>query len=55
MSCSSIAAIMWEAWNFLAWQIDYGIDGLTGPSVTDVDSYMDLRAQKMTRCSLFFG
>jgi integrase/recombinase XerD len=45
---SSVAALMWEARNFLAWQIDYGSGGLAGLSVVD----MDLRAPKLTRCSL---
>ena len=49
---SSVAALMWEARNFLAWQIDYGSGGLAGLSVVDVDRYMDLRAPKLTRCSL---
>jgi site-specific recombinase XerD len=52
LACSSVVALMWEARNFLAWQIDHGIDGLAGLSVTDVDHYMDLRAPKLTRCSL---
>jgi len=52
LACSSVAALMWEARNFLAWQIDHGIDGLAGLSFTDVDRYMDLRAPKLTRCSL---
>lgn len=52
LACASIAALMWEARNFLARQIDYGIDSLAGLSVTDIDRYMDLRAAKLTRCSL---
>ncbi|MFD1985527.1 site-specific integrase [Mesorhizobium newzealandense] len=52
LACSSVAALMWEARNFLAWQIDHGIDGSTGLSISDVDGYMDLRAPKLTRCSL---
>lgn len=52
LACSSVAALMWEARNFLAWQIEHGLDGLAGLSVTDVDRYMDLRAPKLTRCSL---
>ncbi|TIP83461.1 MAG: integrase [Mesorhizobium sp.] len=52
LACSSVAALMWEARNFLAWQIDRGIDGLTGLSISDVDRYMDVRAPKLTRCSL---
>lgn len=38
---SSIAALIWEARNFLAWQIDHGIDSLAGLSVADIDGYMD--------------
>ncbi len=49
---SSVAALMWEARNFLARQIDHGSGGLAGLSVVDVDRYMDLRAAKLTRCSL---
>ena len=52
LACSSVAALMWEARNFLGWQIDGGIDGWTGLSIDDVDRYMDLRAPKLTRCSL---
>jgi integrase/recombinase XerD len=52
MACASVAALMWEARNFLTWQIDYGIGGLAGLSVADVDRYMDLRGPKLTRCSL---
>lgn len=52
LACSSVAALMWEARNFLAWQTDSGIDGWTGLSINDVDRYMDLRAPKLTRCSL---
>lgn len=52
LASSSVAALMWEARNFLAWQIDRGIDGSTGLSIGDVDRYMDLRAPKLTRCSL---
>ena len=52
LACSSVAALMWEARNFLALQIDRGIDGLMDLSISDVDRYMDLRAPKLTRCSL---
>lgn len=52
LACSSVAALMWEARNFLAWETDSGIDGWTGLSINDVDRYMDLRAPKLTRCSL---
>jgi len=49
---SSVAALMWEARNFLAWQIDCGSGGLAGLSIVDIDRYMDLRAPKLTRGSL---
>jgi len=49
---SSVAALMWEARNFLAWQINHGGCDLAGLRVVDVDRYMDLRAPKLTRCSL---
>ncbi|MDX8470428.1 hypothetical protein RFM26_32755 [Mesorhizobium sp. VK23B] len=52
LACSSVATLMWEARNFLAWQTGGGIDGWTGLSSSDVDRYMDLRAPKLTRCSL---
>ncbi len=52
LACASVAALLWEARNFLAWQIDRGIGCLTGLSIGDVDRYMDLRAPKLTRCSL---
>lgn len=52
LACSSVAALMWEARNFLAWQIEGGIDGWAGLSISDVDRYMDLRAPKLRRCSL---
>jgi len=52
LACSSVAALMWEARNFLDWQIDLSIDGLASLSINDVDRYMDLRAPKLTRCSL---
>jgi site-specific recombinase XerD len=49
---SSVAALMWEARNFLAWQIAHRSSSLAGLSVVDIDRYMDLRAPKLTRCSL---
>lgn len=49
---ASIAALLWEARNFLAWQIDHGIDSLAGLSIPDIDSYMDLRGLRLTRCSV---
>jgi integrase/recombinase XerD len=52
LACSSVAALTWEARNFLAWQIDHELDGLADLSVADIDRYMDLRAPKLTRCSL---
>lgn len=49
----SIAALMWEARHFLAWQLDRcGVDSLMGMSVGDIDRYMDLRSPKLTRRSL---
>ena len=52
LACSSVAALMWEARNFLAWQIGHGLDDLAVLSVADIDHYMDLRAPKLRRCSL---
>ncbi|NKJ03032.1 site-specific integrase [Novosphingobium sp. SG707] len=49
---ASIAALMWEARSFLAWQIDHGNDDLAGLNVADIDHYMDFRAPKLTRCSM---
>lgn len=50
---ASIDAFLWEARYFLAWQLDRsGIEGLTGVTVGDIDSYMDLRGSKLTRSSL---
>ena len=46
---ASIAALIWEARNFLAWQSDHGIDSLAGLSIADIDDYMDLRAPRLTR------
>jgi site-specific recombinase XerD len=50
---SSIAALMWEAQHFLAWQLGQrGAASLMELSVGDIDGYMDLRAPKLTRKSL---
>lgn len=50
---ASIAALMWEAQHFLAWQLERcGAESLTDLSVGDIDRYMDLRAPKLTRKSL---
>ena len=49
---SSVAALMWEARNFLAWQIDCGSGGLAGLSIVDIDRYMDLRAPKLLASAL---
>jgi len=49
----SIAALMWEAQHFLAWQLGRrGAEGLLDLRVADIDRYMDLRAPKLTRKSL---
>lgn len=49
----SIAALMWEAQHFLAWQLGRcGVESLMEMSVGDIDRYMDLRAPKLTRKSL---
>jgi site-specific recombinase XerD len=49
----SIAALMWEARHFLAWQLGRcGAESLMELSVGDIDRYMDLRAPKLTRKSL---
>ena len=50
---ASIAALMWEAQYFLAWQIGRcGVDSLTELSVSDIDRYMDLRTPGLRRKSL---
>jgi site-specific recombinase XerD len=50
---ASIAALMWEAQYFLAWQIGRcGVDSLTGLSVGDIDRYMDMRTPGLRRKSL---
>lgn len=49
----SIDAFLWEARHFLAWQLERcGAEGLMGLSIGDIDRYMDVRALKLTRCSL---
>ncbi|RWQ62973.1 site-specific integrase [Mesorhizobium sp.] len=49
----SIDAFLWEARHFLAWQLERCcVEGLMDLSIGDVDRYMDLRAPKLTRCSL---
>lgn len=49
----SIAALMWEARHFLAWQLGRcSVESLVEMSVGDIDRYMDLRAPKLTRKSL---
>jgi integrase/recombinase XerD len=49
----SIAALLWEARHFLAWQLGRcGAESLMELSVGDIDLYMDLRAPKLTRKSL---
>lgn len=49
---ASIEALLWEARNFLARQIDHGNSDLARLSVADIDRYMDLRAPRLARCSL---
>ena len=49
----SIAALIWEARHFLAWQLGRcGAESLMELNVGDIDLYMDLRAPKLTRKSL---
>lgn len=49
----SIAALMWEARHFLAWQLGQcGAHSLMELSIGDIDRYVDLRAPKLTRKSL---
>lgn len=49
----SIAALMWEAQHFLAWQLGRrGANSLMELSVGDIDNYMDQRAPRLTRKSL---
>jgi site-specific recombinase XerD len=49
----SIDAFLWEARHFLAWQLERcGVKDLMDLSIGDIDRYMDVRALKLTRCSL---
>ncbi|WP_313806654.1 site-specific integrase [Sphingobium sp.] len=53
LAIASIAALMWEARNFLRWQFDRGgAASLQALSVVDVDLYMDMRASGLRRRSL---
>jgi site-specific recombinase XerD len=53
LASASIAALMWEARNFLRWQFDRGgAASLRALSVVDVDLYMDMRAPGLRRKSL---
>lgn len=53
LASASIAALMWEARNFLRWQFDRaGADSLTTLSIVDIDVYMDMRALGLRRRSL---
>lgn len=49
----SIDAFLSEARHFLAWQLEWcGVEDLMDLSIGDIDRYMDVRALKLTRCSL---
>ncbi|RWO03527.1 MAG: integrase [Mesorhizobium sp.] len=49
----SIDAFLWEARHFLTWQLERcGAEDLMDLSIGDIDRYMDVRALKLTRCSL---
>jgi hypothetical protein len=53
VASASIAALMWEARNFLRWQFDRGgAASLETLSIVDVDLYMDMRAPGLRRKSL---
>lgn len=53
LAISSIAALMWEARNFLRWQFDRaGAASLETLSIVDIDLYMDMRAPGLRRKSL---
>lgn len=53
LASASIAALMWEARNFLRWQFDRGgAPSLRTLGVVDVDLYMDMRAPVLRRKSL---
>ena len=50
---ASIDALMWEARNFLAWQLDRGgASSLSELSVRDIDLYMETRTPGLRRRSL---
>ena len=53
LASASIAALMWEARNFLRWQFDRaGAASLETLSIVDIDLYMDMRAPGLRRKSL---
>lgn len=53
LAAASIAALMWEARHFLAWQLDRGgAASLRDLSVRDIDLYMDMRTPGLRRKSL---
>ena len=53
LASASIAALMWEARNFLRWQFDRGgAASLETLSIVEVDLYMDMRAPGLRRRSL---
>ncbi len=53
LASATIAALMWEARNFLRWQFDRGgAASLETLSVVEVDLYMDMRALGLRRKSL---
>jgi len=53
LATASIAALMWEARHFLAWQLDRGgAESLKDLSVREIDLYMDMRAPGLRRKSL---
>ena len=53
LASATIAALMWEARNFLRWQFDRGgAASLDTLSIVEVDLYMDMRAPGLRRKSL---
>ncbi|MBB5712999.1 site-specific integrase [Sphingomonas xinjiangensis] len=53
LACATIAALMWEARNFLRWQFERGgAASLDKLSIVEIDLYMDLRAPGLRRKSL---
>ena len=53
LASASIAALMWEARNFLRWQFERGgAASLDTLSIVEVDLYMDMRAPGLRRKSL---